>query len=124
MNYKDKESFEKWFKDFYEVDFDAGNARFMGQLISWQAACEYKDMQLINGSKMKQMNDRIENLKEENKKVTEYKELTRLQADTITRLERENKKLRDALESISKDYDRPSDMMKKAREALKETNDK
>jgi hypothetical protein len=41
MNYKDKEAFEKWFKDFYEVDFNAGNARFMGQLISWQAACEY-----------------------------------------------------------------------------------
>jgi hypothetical protein len=37
-------------------------------------------------------------LEEENKKVTEYKELARLQADTITRLERENKKLRDALE--------------------------
>jgi hypothetical protein len=41
MNYKDKEAFEKWFKDFYEVDFNAGNASFMGQLISWQAACEY-----------------------------------------------------------------------------------
>ena len=41
MNYKDKEEFEKWFKDFYEVDFNAGNVRFMGQLISWQAACEY-----------------------------------------------------------------------------------
>lgn len=54
---------------------------------TWQAACAYKDAQLINGSKMKQMNDRIE----------ELKELAKLQADTITRLERENKKLREAL---------------------------
>jgi hypothetical protein len=41
MNYKDKEAFEKWFKDFYEVDFNAGDARFMGQSIAWKYACEY-----------------------------------------------------------------------------------
>jgi hypothetical protein len=41
MNDKDKEEFEKWFKDFYEVDFNAGTARFMGQYISWKYACDY-----------------------------------------------------------------------------------
>jgi len=99
MNYKDKEAFEKWFKDFYEVDFNAGNARFMGQLISWQAAIEYERF---------------------NHKYCVVGSLDKL----CEKLEAENKKLREALESISKDYDRPSDMMKKAREALKETNDK
>ncbi|NBX97519.1 hypothetical protein EBQ81_01465 [bacterium] len=41
INDKDKEEFEKWFKDFYEVDFNAGTARFMGQFISWKYACDY-----------------------------------------------------------------------------------
>jgi hypothetical protein len=38
---KDKQAFEKWFKDYYEVDFNAGTARFMGQFISWKYACDY-----------------------------------------------------------------------------------
>lgn len=74
MNDKDKEAFEKWselpldqmltpleFREFlrnmYEYDFTRK---------AWEAACEYKDRQMINGVKMKEMNDRIENLLEEN----------------------------------------------------------
>jgi hypothetical protein len=41
MNDKDKKEFEKWFKDYYEVDFNAGNPRFMGQSIAWKYACDY-----------------------------------------------------------------------------------
>jgi len=43
---------------------------------TWQAACEYKDKAILNGSKMKQMNDRIEDLITENKKLREALELT------------------------------------------------
>lgn len=96
MNYKDKESFEKWFKDFYEVDFDAGNARFMGQLISWQAACEYKQ---------KEISHHILKLEAENKKLREALDLIAGEQEFF--------------DEIS---DRSKTMM--AREALKETNDK
>jgi hypothetical protein len=41
MNDKDKQEFEKWFKDYWEVDFNAGNPRFVGQSIAWKHACEY-----------------------------------------------------------------------------------
>jgi hypothetical protein len=45
--------------------------------------------------------------------------LTEVQADKF-KLKAQNDIMREALESIAKDYERPSDMMKKAREALKE----
>jgi hypothetical protein len=120
MNYKDKEAFEKWFKDFYEVDFNAGNARFMGQSISWQAALEYERF---------------------NHKYCVVGSLDKL----CEKLEAENKKLREALEFyadtsnpnsiFNPDYDEEEDCEfiestqfthfgKRAREALKETNDK
>ena len=40
-------------------------------------------------------------------------------SNKIKELEAQLEVMRDALESIAKDYDRPSDMMKKAREVLK-----
>jgi hypothetical protein len=61
MNDKDKEAFEKWFKDYWEVDFNAGNPRFMGQSISWKYACEYKDKEFLNGSVLKALNEKYEN---------------------------------------------------------------
>jgi len=86
MNNQDKEAFEKWFQDFYKVDFNPGDPRFMNQSIAWKYACEYKQ-----------------------------KEIDCLQA--------ENKKLRDALESIanSKNYPEPDYLI--AREALKEVGE-
>jgi hypothetical protein len=39
MNNQDKEAFEKWFKDFYQID--RWDPRLMNQSIAWQAACEY-----------------------------------------------------------------------------------
>jgi hypothetical protein len=62
MNDKDKEAFDKWRNEQLNRPdiYDA-----------WQAACDYKDMQIINGTKMKQMNDRIEDLLDENKKLRE-----------------------------------------------------
>ena len=110
MNYKDKESFEKWFKDFYEVDFDAGNARFMGQLISWQAAIEYERFNhkyCVVGS----LDKLCEKLEAENKN-----------------LQAEIKKLREALEFYADEKNMVSltglPFGRRAREALKETNDK
>jgi hypothetical protein len=41
MNHQDKEAFEKWFKDFYQVDFNPGDPRSMNQSIAWKYACEY-----------------------------------------------------------------------------------
>jgi hypothetical protein len=46
MNDKDKQEFEKWFKDYWEVDFNAGNPRFMGQSIAWKYACEFKQKEI------------------------------------------------------------------------------
>ena len=36
---------------------------------AWMAACEFKDKSLINGTRMKQMNEEIERLKAENEKL-------------------------------------------------------
>jgi hypothetical protein len=76
---QDKEAFEKWFKDFYQVDFNPGDPRFMNQSIAWKYACEYKQKE-------------IDILK--NHDIANYKE-------GIYCLESENKKLREALESIA-----------------------
>ena len=73
MNDKDKEVFDEWLSDASNHYADALAYEFERHLcfVSWQAACEYKEMQQINGSKMKQMNDRIEDLLAENKKLRE-----------------------------------------------------
>jgi hypothetical protein len=75
MNDKDKEAFEKWFKDFYQVDFNPGDPRFMNQSISWKYACEY----------MRNKSNPLDALSLFEKLETERAE---------------NKKLRDALENI------------------------
>ncbi len=59
MNDKDKEEYNFWIGKlpiaYRPNSYDA-----------WQAACEYKDKSIRDGSKMKQMNEDIENLKAEN----------------------------------------------------------
>jgi len=122
MNDKDKQEFEKWFKDFYEVDFNVGNHWFMGQSIAWKYACEFKQKE-------------IDILK--NHDIAGYKE-------GIDCLQAENKKLREALEFyadtsnpnsiFNPDYDEEEDCEliestqfihfgKRAREALKEVGE-
>ncbi len=74
MKDQDREAFEKWIKlpvdqkltasEYREFLDPAGEFDFYIKV--WQAACEYKDRQMINGVKMKEMNDRIESLIEEN----------------------------------------------------------
>lgn len=79
MNDKDKEALEKWFKDFYEVDFNAGNHSFMGRLqsllplhhTSWKYACEYKDKEFLNGTVLKALNEKYESEIEKNKILVE-----------------------------------------------------
>ena len=102
MNDKNKKAFDEWLSEAGNHYADALAYEFEKHLcfVSWQAACEYKD-----------------------KDILEYKEASRSEADEVNRLQAENKKLREALEAIAKDYDRPSDMMKKAREALKEVEE-
>jgi regulator of replication initiation timing len=59
-------------------------------------------------------------------KLNEWKELARMQAETITRIEIDNKKLREALEKIAyhvgkfPTYESYCELKDKAREALKE----
>lgn len=79
---KTKEAFTKWFCevwDLYPINKDLlENAvtlnseyafKFDIQNKAWEAACEYKDKLLINGTRMKQMNEEIETLKAENIKL-------------------------------------------------------
>jgi len=73
MNNQDKEAFEKWVKDFYQVD--PYDPRLMNQSIAWQAACEY----------MRNKSNPLDALSLYEKLETERAE---------------NKKLRDALENI------------------------
>jgi hypothetical protein len=117
MNDKDKQEFEKWFKDYWEVDFNAGNPRFMGQSISWKYACEFKQKE-------------IDILK--NHDIAGYKE-------GIDCLQAEIKKLREALQWYAdrKNCDNPdfahieidehgeeiADGGYRAREALKEVGE-
>jgi hypothetical protein len=74
MNNQDKQEFEKWFKDFYQVDFNR-NSRLMNQSIAWKYACEY----------MRNKSNPLDAL-------SLYEKLERERA--------ENKELRDALENI------------------------
>jgi hypothetical protein len=84
MNDKDKETFEKWIDNdvlSHDENNKFKNMSEQERVIfiterTWQAACEYKDKAILNGSKMKQMNDRIEDLITENKKLREALELT------------------------------------------------
>ena len=64
---KDKESFEAWLD---EQSIHNTWKRILCEG-AWRAACEYKDKALINGTRMKQMNEEIERLKAENAKLRE-----------------------------------------------------
>ena len=117
---KDKEAFEKWFKDFYQVD--RWDPRLMNQSIAWKYACEYKQKE-------------IDILK--NHDIAGYKE--RSGFVKIDCLQAENKKLREALEwyADKKNCDNPdfahvefdahgeeiADGGYRAREALKEVGE-
>lgn len=71
MNDKDKEAFVKWYsKETASVLWEDLNGDEI-VVKAWQAACEYKDISLINGTRMKQMNEEIERLKAENAKLKE-----------------------------------------------------
>ncbi len=61
---KDKEAFEKWFKNYWEVEF-------MGQSISWKYACEYKNKEFLNGTVLKALNEKYENEFEKSKILVE-----------------------------------------------------
>ena len=74
MNDKDKEEFEKWFKDFYEVDFNAGNPRFTGQSIAWKYACEYMRNK-SNPLDALSLYEKLETERAENKKLREALEM-------------------------------------------------
>lgn len=81
MKDKDLDAFNEW-RNGTSTRLDIHDA--------WQAACEFKDMQLINGSKMKQMNDRIEELIDENKKLRKIIHdlvITGMDSDMAERLE-------------------------------------
>jgi hypothetical protein len=72
----DIEAFEKWRDNNFSKLIEVGNKGGLEKLNDnlawcWQAAIENKEMQQINGTKMKQMNDRIEDLLAENKKLRE-----------------------------------------------------
>jgi hypothetical protein len=79
MNDKDLEAFESWQKEIIqELKFNSviGDNKHRGSLeFAWQAACEYKEDELM-----------------------EYKEAARSEADEVNILQAENKKLREALE--------------------------
>jgi hypothetical protein len=69
MNNQDKKEFEKWFKDFYQVDFNPGNPRFMNQSIAWKYACEY----MRNGSPLDPVSlyDKLEKEREKSEILVE-----------------------------------------------------
>jgi hypothetical protein len=79
MNDKDKEAFEKWWSKEREIDdFPEGRSITctMGELYrweneAWQAACEYKDKEYLNGTTLKKMNEKYEQERERSKKLIE-----------------------------------------------------
>ena len=46
MNDKDKEAFEEWFKNAWDMDFDGYDFRHTIQVKAWQSACEYKQKEI------------------------------------------------------------------------------
>ena len=83
MNDKDKEAFEKWWMEGFKGMSDMEVIKYMNvgkqtSLHGWQSACEYKDKSLINGTRMKQMNERIEELLIENANLIEKVKRTKL----------------------------------------------
>ena len=67
MNAQDKKAFEHWVsvEDKHDGVFGNNNNFTRDEWIAkktWAAACEYKNKSFIDGSKMKEMNDQIEDL--------------------------------------------------------------
>lgn len=73
MNHQDRDEFDKRVKGMTFPD----DICYLNFRSGWELACGYKNKQLINGSRMKQMNEHIEQLKAENdilsKEVMAYK---------------------------------------------------
>ena len=42
----DKEAFEEWFKNAWDMDFDGHDFRHTIQVKAWQFACEYKQKEI------------------------------------------------------------------------------
>jgi hypothetical protein len=106
MNDKDKEAFEKWLvsENKHEGVFSNNNNFTRDYWIAektWQAACEYKDKDLL-----------------------EWKEAARSEANIVNVLQAENKKLRDALEYLNTITVLPEKVKPIIREALKELEGK
>jgi hypothetical protein len=104
---EDKKKYEEWLekRDYY---FDHDNDCWLDKKIvsiysetedAWLAACEYK-----------------------NEMERAYLNHLKDWDDEIGRLKKENEKLKEALNKIAHDYERPADMMKLARQALRESN--
>jgi hypothetical protein len=74
MNNQDKQEFEKWFKDFYQVDFNPGEPRFMNQSIAWKYACEYMRNK-SNPLDALSLYEKLETERAENKKLREALEM-------------------------------------------------
>jgi len=63
MNNQDKEGFRKYMLDNPSIYFGMAEWEIETDWVIWNAACSYKERSLRDGSRMKQMNDEIENLK-------------------------------------------------------------
>jgi hypothetical protein len=103
---KDKQEFEKWFIKTYRYDYKdlVIPESINPQKEAWQAALEYE----------RNISEKVFDLFNKNIDVLD---------DEIYKLQAENKKLREALESIanSKNYPEPDYLI--AREALKEVGE-
>lgn len=64
MNDQDKEALKKWYTEEYaKIIWDEFNGDEIVEH-TWLEACRYKERSLRDGSRMKQMNDEIESLKD------------------------------------------------------------
>ncbi len=98
----DKEAFEKWYsEETAEILWEDSTGDEV-VIKAWQAACQYKDKTTLNGSRMKQMNDRIEDLIIENNNLKNSFETLDAHDEMLMRtvdvFKTEIKKLREALE--------------------------
>jgi DNA-binding XRE family transcriptional regulator len=106
MNLKEiKDAARQAFSDQQTQDTEGGVPDAVSFIAGFLAGARYRQPEIDELTSVLDLKkETLVELEEENKKVTEYKELARLQADTITRLERENKKLREALEVAFEDF--------------------
>ena len=104
MNDKDKEAFGDFVCQHDQGIVQAGDESELDMAERvWQAACEYKDKELV-----------------------EWREAARSEADEVNRLQAENKKLREALEKLSfyVSYNGDTWVSEIARKALKEVSER